>query len=330
MRSSASNNLFRTQAWAQAWLDTWSHDARRELIDLGGTKNPREMVYRTSQRLKKIIPVESIHLVGVSSHVLSTPRAEYNDIDAVINSQSIGLLSKEFKKLSWGQFYLPDIIANSSSVSGFKEYANQQGWGIHKIKEEPAYYVQAESVATYLKALGSNTRLAYFNRREKLLGYGEVNFRQFELSEISEFFNLLNRFHVYRWGNRCYSLESQQFLRNFLAYLEEENGSAVLESMSIDNEVVSVLFDVEFNGCRYNFQSGYVENKFPKIALGAIHMGYAIESAIKRGLIYDFMAGHGKNSNYKERIATHQDEIESLVVERGLVKFIRNIKSRLN
>src|SRR6478609_8297862 len=96
--------------------------------------------------------------------------------------------------------------------------------------------------------------------------------------------------------------------------------------MLVKGEVVSVLFDVVLHGCRYNFQSGYAEQKFSKVALGAIHMGYAIESAVQSGLIYDFMAGEGKHTNYKARIATHSEAMKSITIERGLVKQLRRVQ----
>ncbi|RYG20351.1 MAG: GNAT family N-acetyltransferase [Chitinophagaceae bacterium] len=330
MRSKASNCLFRTQAWANAWLDVWAKDAGIELIDLGGNKIPGEMVYRTYQRIKKIVPVASLHFVGAGSPALSTPRAEYNDVDGIINSASRNVIFAKLKTIQWSRFYMPDMVCNSASFESFKDHVQREGWAMHTLKRAPAYYVDAKEFEGYLAGLGANTRLAYFNRRERLRNIGEISFQQFSLEEMPDFFKTLNDFHLMRWGQRCYSDKSQLFMRIFIERLKEEGGIAIAESMSVNGEVVSVLFDIVLNGCRYNLQSGYVENKFSKIALGAIHMGYGIQAAIESGLIYDFMAGEGKHSNYKERISTHQEMIQSVVVERGLVKYLRDLKINWN
>src|SRR5690606_40795126 len=65
---------------------------------------------------------------------------------------------------------------------------------------------------------------------------------------------------------------------------------AIMQAIVVNDEIVSVLFDICWNQTRYNFQSGYAESRFPKISLGAVHFGYAIQAALEEGLNYDFMA----------------------------------------
>lgn len=327
-RNLNSTGLFRTQAWANAWLDTWGKDKRLELFDLGGRGNPREMLYRISARLKGIIPVDALHLVGVGSSIISTPRAEYNDIDALLAAAGEAqALCSELKKIAWNQFVISDIDDTSASLQQLERQLICESWHLHELNRESAYYVKAESVNDYLAGLGANTRLRYFNRRERLSAIGDIEFTEFSLAQAPDFFALLNQFHLQRWASACYSPESQAFLRNFMERLTAEGGHAIMQAMLVNGEVVSVIFDIIYSGCRYNLQSGYSENKFPKIALGAIHMGYAIESAIASGLLYDFMAGHGKNTNYKQHIATHKSFVRSLSVERGWVKYLRKLKN---
>lgn len=326
-RSEKSTSIFRSTAWGEAWLDTWGKDKRLQLIDLGGRQNPREMLYRVAARIKKTLPIHSLHLVGVSSPLISTPRAEYNAINELVESTgSANALITELKKLSWSQFHLPDLNLTTDAKEILQQLAGEKIWAVHELRAEAAYYVSANDFSVYLSGLGANTRLTYFNRRERLSQLGEIEFVRYPIEKAFTFFDVLNQFHRLRWAMPCYSARSQEFLKNFMSRLSVEQGIPILEAMLVNGEIVSVLFDVEFNGCRYNFQSGYLENKFPKIALGALHMGYGIQAAIAAGHIYDFMAGEGKNSNYKERIATHQEMMKSITLERGLLKYLRQLK----
>jgi hypothetical protein len=329
-RTNASTSVFRTQAWAQAWVDTWGKDSRLQLIDLGANNNPREMFYRVRDRLKKVLPNSSLHLVGVGCNIISTPRAEYNEIsDSLLVPGNTAEFMQELGKISWNQFCLPDALISSVNVHEFESLAREQQWLTHEVCKESSYYVKSDNFSEYVRQLSPSTRLTYFNRRKRLSAIGTVEFVHYPLEKIFDFFKLLNQFHLARWGNACYSQDSQSFLKNFLECLPDEGGSAILEAMLVNGEVVSVLFDVVLLGCRYNFQSGYAENKFSKVALGAVHMGYAIESAIQLGSIYDFMAGEGKHSNYKARIATHSEAMKSINIERGLVKRLRRLQSYL-
>jgi hypothetical protein len=102
-----------------------------------------------------------------------------------------------------------------------------------------------------------------------------------------------------------------------------------MQAMGVNGQVVSVLLDIVWQGVRYNFQSGYSENRYPKIALGALHMGFAIEQALGGNQAYDFMAGTGKNSNYKARIANSSQPLCSYQIERGHLKLLRQLQEKL-
>lgn len=319
------NSVFRTEAWVQAWIDTWGKDPRVELIDLGGRCNPLEFVYITKNRLKKIIPANTLCLVGVGCASVSTPRAEYNDLSVLVKlTGGVKEFYSAISDLAWQQLYLPDILQQSEAEQDIRSLAQQPALMLHKQTTEPAYAAQAQCIDNYLAQLGSNTRLAYFNRRKNLVQQGELHFQNYDLSNADQAFTLLNNFHCQRWGRPCYSSDSQTFMKIFCERLIAQGGSFMLQSMHINGEAVSILFDVIWQSTRYNFQSGYAENKYPKIALGALHMGYGIEQAITNQQVYDFMAGAGKNSDYKKRIATRTQFIASYAIERSYLKALRS------
>jgi hypothetical protein len=323
-----TNSVFRTEAWVQAWIDTWGKDSRIQLIDLGGRANPLEYVYITQHWLKKIIPVKTLCLAGTGCASVSTPRAEYNDFSALINlAGSVKEFYSAINGLAWQQFYLPDILLHSEAEQNIHGLVQQSALMLHKQNTEPAYAVQAQSFDDYLAQLGSNTRLAYFNRRKNLAQQGEVHFQSYDIETADQAFALLNHFHCQRWGRPCYSLDSQQFMKFFCERLVAQGGNFMLQSMHVNGEAVSIIFDVTWQSTRYNFQSGYEENKYPKIALGALHMGYGIEQAIANQQVYDFMAGTGKNSDYKKRIATRTQFIASHAIERSYLKALRTAQN---
>lgn len=329
-QSSDSPSVFRSAAWVQAWIDTWGKDPALQLIDLGGSSNPLEYVYITRQRRKKIIPVNTLTLAGIGCGLISTPRAEYNTMNELIaRAGGANDFFKLIKPFSWQQLYLPDVLQGSATETEIHQLAQRRELTLCALKTEPAYAVDSASFDDYLQQLGANTRLAYFNRRKNLVQQGDVNFHEYAISDADHAFALLNNFHVQRWGRPCYSPESQAFMKNFGARLRDQGGHFILQSMQINGTPVSILVDVIWNNTRYNFQSGYAESKYPKIALGALHMGYGIEQAIKQQQIYDFMAGSGKHSNYKQRIATRVQTITTYSLERGFIKTLRQLQQHI-
>ncbi len=326
--SSVSASVFRTRAWVQAWIDQWGKHPAIQLIDVGGRNDPLEQIYLTRMRIKKILPANSVCLAGVGSGPVSTPRAEYNHCtELLLQAGGSAELAKLLKPLGWQQLLLSDLCLDAEANA--RALAQAAGCYVAVQKREPAYSVQSASLDAWLGSLGANTRLAYYNRRSRLGEYGKISFYDYPLAECETFFAQLNAFHMKRWGPPCYSADSRRFMANFGERLVSDGGRLVMQSMKVDDEIVSVLFDVIWQGRRYNFQSGFAENRFPKIALGALHMGYGIEAAITAGQVYDFMAGQGKHANYKEKIADTCINISSLVLARGLLKPLYMIRDRL-
>jgi hypothetical protein len=316
-------SVFRTDAWVQAWIDTWGNDSNIRLVDLGGRKNSLEYVYTEKNLIKKILPVRCLNLAGVGGGVISSPRSEYNDItDLVVLYEGIQALGQVFKALHWQQFTVPDVV-QGVNVDGLSALSSSLGGYCRIEKSEPSYHVCSNNFKNYLQSLGSNTRLNYFNRRSKIYQLGVVEQHRYRSSEIFQFFKLLNGFHERRWGRSCYSQQSQAFMANFQQRIQQAGGEVIMESLLIDGEPVSVIFDIVWAGKRYNFQSGYLENKFHKVALGAIHLGYSIESAINNNLMFDFMAGGGKNSDYKKYIANQITMFDTICIRRSHVKYAR-------
>lgn len=319
-------NFFRSFPWVDAWVDTWGHDERIKLIDLGGNHNPLEMVYTISHRLKGIVPLKALALAGTGYSKLSTPRAEYNNLDSLISAAGgIKALGHELKKLQWDQFSLADISHDFGYMDDIHQLASSNNWYCCTEKTELAYSVSSTCVNSYMASLGSNTRSVYFNRRHRLAKIGEIELINFGYEKACDFFEILNQFHIPRWGRPCYSAESIKFMCGLVERVYFGGGVPILQVMTVDGEVVSVIYDIEWDGVRYNLQSGYKEGRFPKIALGSIHFGYAIEEAIQKKQVYDFMAGTGKNNNYKKSIANCEMSLSSFTLNRGITKYLYKI-----
>jgi hypothetical protein len=317
-------SVFRTEAWVQAWIDTWGQHPAIRLIDLGGSHRPLEHVYLIKHRLKKILPINTLCLAGVGFGAMSTPRAEYNDISALLEmAGSVNELQKLLRPLGWQQFVITDIDTTTPAMVEIEQLVDGTGWRIYTEKAELAYSIRHTSFDDYLKGLGTNTRLTYFNRRERLAQHGEIAFEDYAIQDAPIFFKYLNQFHLKRWGTPCYSPDSQAFMQNFAERLTAAGGKVVMQAMTVNDETVSVLFDVIWQQTRYNFQSGYAENRFPKIALGSLHFGYAIQVALEQKQNYDFLAGTGKHNNYKERIANNVVALQSKVIEIRMLNRLR-------
>lgn len=312
------NSFFRTRAWVQSWLDTWGKDPRIELIDIGGRDDPLEKMYLINHKIKGILPVRSLVLAGCGFADFYPPRAEYNNIDLLIQlAGGVKPLMRDLCKLQWNQLGLSDFCEHDST-----QIIDQISQPLYIVRTncDLAYRIEPTDIESYKAQLSASTRAKYFNRRQKLSNYGSLEFYDFD--KPGEFFSILNEFHIQRWGRPCYSRQTENFLRLFIDRFREEGGQILMQAMQINGEIVSVLFDLVWENFRYNLQSGYDEGRFGQLALGSLHLGFAIETALKNNQGYDFLAGNGKQTNYKQKIATKTVPMDSFCLARGWLKHL--------
>ncbi len=146
-----------------------------------------------------------------------------------------------------------------------------------------------------------------------------------------EFFGLLNNFHQRRWGKPVYGSKALAFNTAFVERVVSEGGEPQLMALRCGDQLISLLYNMKYQGCVYNLQSGFEESFHPKLAVGTLHLGYAIERAFQEEGIhsFDMLAGSGKNENYKQRIATEGEPLISLMlVKYPVLKLLYRLKDR--
>lgn len=318
----------------QAWKQTWGQNSNIQLLSSAEHCSLVDSVYSYTQRLKKIIPIKTAFPLGVSTSVAPSLRSEYFTLFDERSELSIldGYINT-ISTLSWSQFYIPDVLVNSKEWLGLKLAAESKGW-MFVVKDTAQVYgveLSSGNFADYVKSLGSNTRLKLFNRRKNLESLGKVEIKNVWPNK-EYFFSLINEFHAVRWGKPCYGGVNAIFISRLLDELAADGHHIDLSVMMLDDKPISVALDISVNGRTYNLQAGYLEQFSKNISLGTLHLGYQIEKAFLADGIgfYDFMAGTGKNANYKAALANLTAEFNTLLLVRSpLVKILYKLQRAL-
>lgn len=324
-------SLFRSRAWLQAWKQTWGSSSKIQRISSADHSSLADSVYCYQQVLKKIIPVKTAFPLGISTSAAPSLRSEYftlfdNNSGQLILDDYINTIST----LSWSQFYIPDVLTESAEWFGFKHATESKGW-MFVVKNSAQVYgvdLGGGNFSDYVKGLGSNTRLKLFNRRKNLEALGKVDIKNIWPNK-ELFFSLINDFHAVRWGKPCYDGMNAKFIAQLLDELAVDGHVIDLSVMTLNEQPISVVLDISMNGRTYNLQAGYLEQFSKNISLGTLHLGYQIEKAfIADGIgFYDFMAGTGKNANYKTALANKTAEFNTLLLVRSpLVKLLYKLQ----
>ena len=185
-------------------------------------------------------------------------------------------------------------------------------------EEYESYFLSIDtSFDDFCKSLGKNTRLKLLNRRKILEKMGVVKYIEMDNEDIESHFKLLNSLHTKRWGIPVFEGDRLKF-NNTVATLMAKNASVQFSVIKLDNESISIQYNYVIDKHVYNIQAGFNENFHNKISLGYLHFGYAIESAYKTGMkYYDFLAGEGKNTQYKSRLTDSSHTITSMQIIRS-------------
>lgn len=337
--ATTADPLFMSHSWRSLWWDIWGRQAGElQLVHCTDDQGPLALapLYLDHPRFLKLIRYARLQMVGCSYGALSTPRAEYNSflLRRGAESEAFGQLATRIGLLSWQELVVSDVLVGSVMDQALQAWCRSQGWVLREIQHEPAYAVNTSGTfADYLASLGSNTRLKLFNRRKLLAGLGAVEQRNLFPDQVDVFFDLLNGYHRQRWGCDCFGPQSLSFHKQLIQALAMQGADIDLSLLTLNGQTLSVLYNIRCGDRVYNLQSGYLERFHPKISLGSLHLGYAIEAAFADPAVmhFDFLAGKGKQTDYKRLLTQESVALKSYKLVRSpLLRLLYALKDRVD
>lgn len=304
---SGNSSLFTSRLWYLSWWQVWGECCGLELqLHSFHVEHDRlaaivplylHQVKKMGLALKQLQFIGNIYPSGITVLSEYTGLLVNPDYESQISDQLNQLLSE----LQWDEFVVP-FTTSDSFIFRYLD-ANKHLFRFVDIQQEGEGVVVDVSGAfdDYLAVLGKNTRLKLYNRRQLLQKLGEVVVEYAAAGTIDEFLAQLNTLDVQRWGRECFGSQSLSFHKQ-VALEAAGRGELMLSRLRVSGEVVSVLYNIRFNGVEYNIQSAYREDFHPKISLGTLHLGYAIEAAFLADDIqsFDLLYGNGKKTAYKK------------------------------
>lgn len=324
--------LFATSAWINSWKESWGEFSSITKENLGSNFDCRiqandnwySYIYTPAWPLR----FKTIFLAGASTTAARSLRSEYfyppsGCMNSLFNSAFI---------FSWDQLWIPDLINNSPQHKELLLCAKSFGVDLVVRDSATSYAIglKETTFSEYLTSLSASARLKLFNKRKRLVSLGGIEVRNV-WPNVDGFIEELNGFHRQRWGKACYEGRNRKLITDFLRNISGEGGEIDLSIIYQNEKPISAVLDVTYQQRIYNIQSGYLEKFSDGISLGTLHFGYQIEKAFtSSALFYDFMAGDGKNSNYKKSLAnTECTFISCMVVRSRPLKVLYWVKCKL-
>lgn len=331
LEHSNSDKLFMSWEWLHSWWEIFANSDEYALqifaaYNIDGDLVGLAPLFLLPAKSKKIIKTQRLQFIGNCWRGAVTMRTELQDFitDKSCSKDVIKSLLLHINTLSnWDEFVFSDLDKSSQTYQILMN-DNLLDNAYYRYAEDCDSYSLSldSSFDEYCKSLGKNTRLKFYNRRKLLDKEGRIKLIE-DNNDIEKCFSILNELHIQRWGKPIF--EDTRLAFNLkVASLMASKGQLNFSILLLDDSPISIQYNYVVDKHEYNIQAGFNENFHNKISLGYLHFGYAIESAFKKGLsCYDFLAGEGKNTQYKKRLTGSSITIASIqVIRKPLAKIL--------
>ena len=330
LKNSNSDQLFLSWEWQSTWWKVFSkpEGADPERMELrlyvatttDGTLLGIAPLYITTVYTKNIIKTKRLQFIGNCWRGKSTMLTELLDFIAIsTQSKNVvrALYSHIYSIKDWDEFVIPFLDMQSETYQLLSAENLLPRCYLRHAEEYKSYYLNIKGpFQDYTKKLGKNTRLKFINRRKMFQELGDTSCKRMLTENINENFNLLNRLHSKRWGKPIFYGKRLEFNQSVAGLLAERN-CLNFSVLSLNHEPVSIQYNFVINKHNYNIQAGFDEAFHKKISLGYLHFGYEIDASFtEQYTVYDFLAGEGKNTQYKERLTNDYLQMVDLQIVR--------------
>lgn len=341
LAESAANKLFMSWYWMSHWWRIWGEQAG-DKISIYVLYDGAELIGLAPLYLSQAgyfrdrLVVKRLQFLGTRYGQSSGIRAEYLGFickSGMEKEITETLMRHIVYRERWDELVLIDVIQGKELDSILNR--SKRAWGVYRRVTAPDAYCYSVATAgefeDYLQSLGKNTRLKLFNRRSLLTQLGNVECLTLDPVDGVELFDIINNFHRDRFNTEAFSDKDIDFITQVLIDLKQDGESSGMyiqlssSVLTLDGKPLSAMFNIGYANKVYNIQLGFAENFNKKISLGTLHLGYEIESAFEKNDVFSFdlLAGEGKRSDYKKRLAKHHATLTSLqLIRNPIVKML--------
>jgi hypothetical protein len=322
---SSADPLFMSWAWMSSWWQVFSTDSMELKVVVVKERVSNRLIalaplYLTKVLIKHIINVKRLQFIGNCWHGRPTMRTEL--LEVIIDNRFIDELWPVLwdfvdTKIQWDEFVCQDMPKESSSYKCLIESTQSPKYKylLRTVDQYKNYFLSlGDDFSSYLNKLGAGTRRRLYNRRKTLDSCCNIRFAEHNDSDCNGAFDSLNQLHGLRWHKPAFNDDTLLFNKELAKTLAR--GKAVRFSYIFCNEeVISIQYNYLINDRKYNIQAGFKPDFLKKVSLGYLHFGFEIEQCYQDSLEkYYFLAGDGKNTNYKEQLTSDSFEIVDIII----------------
>lgn len=322
-----NGSFFLSYEWLYLWWNTFAQ--AKDILKLILVYDADKLVAIFPFYLKK---GETLYFIGTGEDEQSEVCSEYLDIILANDYQNAlldtfnNILQNDFKQIK--QMMFSNVLFDSYIVQCIERA--KKHYILVKNIVGVRYKLSLPSDYLTYEATRSRSFISQANRKKRKfekLGGKLINVKS--QADAIEIFNQLGKLHSARWNavGLNGAFQDQRFLNFHRSYIKIlfQNNKLSMKALTINNQVVGVIYNITYNNTCYFYQIGIDIDNFHHLSLGTIlHLSEIKESILHGYEQYDFMKGN-KIKSYKQSFTDTTYEMLNLDVhKKGILAHIKN------
>jgi hypothetical protein len=325
LERSSADRLFMSWEWMSSWWKVYADPSMHLKLVVAIDKDSGVLlgiapIYLTELKVKGVLKIKRLQFIGNCWNGKPAIRTELLEfiVDQQYQTDVVNLLwSHISEEIDWDEFAFKDLLINSATFEKIQYLSSKKTFELRITDRYLNYHlILGSDFTSYLKSLSQNTRRRIFNKRKELNKSDGIKFLPDPFSDIESGLAELNRLHQARWHKLVFSNQGWKFHRRLIELISSK-AAVQFSSIYHHNNVISIQYNFLLNNQKYNIQAGFDTDFNSKLPLGYLHFGFEIEHCYDQNIEkYHFLAGEGKNTDYKKQLTDNGTEIVDCILIR--------------
>jgi perosamine synthetase len=294
-----TRNIFATPEWTETWCRHLLGDRRLEL--LGFRSESGRLVGVLPLYLHRERPLRILRIAGCGPGEDLGPVCAPEDRRQVARALTQGLASAGAGVL---------VAEQLSAEAG---WAALTGGRAVRTDASPALLPGPDGWNGFLAARGRKLRKQLRRTERRLADHGELRYRLGGMDDLQGDMDSLFALHAAVFGDESRFLANAAFHRDF-AEVARTRGWLRMWFLELDSRPLAAWYGFRYGGIEFDYQGGR-DPAWERYSVGTVLLAHAIRTALDDGVDeYRLLRG---GEAYKQRFATHDRGVQTLVIGRG-------------
>jgi len=315
LHASSGESVFTSWPWMYAWWQTFKKEDYELCLVACHSQNKLVAIlpfYSVKEPLFKYVRVKRLRVLGDGGGY----RAEYlgficsSDYSRVVAREAVLYLTKA---LGAAEILFAGVGDGEDLQYAIQNVKSLSCGYVRETARDSTYNILLNTdYGKYLEGLGKGTRYRVTTSEKRLAEKGVVDIHEIPYKSVQERLKVMQSLHANRWDNERHFSSYQNFLECLVGLGSEVELSGV--DLSLDGEVIGSTLNVCYQGVVSNLMLGFRSLNIKRVSVGLLAISKDIEQHVETDKFetYDLLAGTGKSTNYKEKLAGRGKDIVSL------------------